>query len=154
MQLLDTPRVVSIEQGSDDPKVHASRLQDAYYNAYRAAEAVDHDAGLNVSCESPLSQMLSAGFRLADFWARRAYRLDRALRLVMESDALSAEQRAEIVAVLVGKKNLGRDKKLLSDAEWQIVVEYRRTDVPGKQMLRTLVKRIANSPANDEGGAR
>ena len=64
--------------------------------------------------------MFSEGRRLADFWERRACRLDRALRVALASDCVSEEQRSEIVAVLVGKKKIG-DKKLLSDPEEKLL---------------------------------
>jgi hypothetical protein len=150
--MLDTAQVVSIEKGFGDPKVHAQRIHDSYYQAFLAMQNAAVGAGLPVHCDSLFSQMFNAGHRLADFWQRRAHRLDRALRVALASDCVSDQHRAEIVAVLVGSKKLRRDKKLLSEAEGQLIADYRRMDTDGKQMLRTLLSRIANSTS--DGGGR
>jgi hypothetical protein len=85
-------------------------------------------------------QMYNAGRRFAEVWEVRAQRLERALRLVLASDLASEEQRADIVAVVCGRKYTGRDRKTLSTTEADLIRYYRAADADGKHMLRTMAQ--------------
>jgi hypothetical protein len=86
--------------------------------------------------------MLSAGHRYVEIWERRARAIERTLRTILASDALNDDDRAAVVAVLCGRSS-ARDPKLLTDVETALIEHYRETTTADKQMLRTLLARLA-----------
>lgn len=138
-----TPRVVSLDSAPDDPRIRAERARKEYHARMVEMSDQAREAGLPIDGLSPLGRMFHAGHSYAEVWERRAHRLDRALRMLLASDAPTAEQRADVAAVLFGRKAIGRDSKTLSAVEADLVADYRSMSTADKQMLRTLLDRLA-----------
>ena len=139
----NTQRVVSHDPALGDPRVRAERLRQEFYGMSGVLHEEARAAGLEIHGTSTLGQTFSAACRLASMWERRAHRLERTLRHLLASDALNDEQRAEAIDVLFGRKQIGRDRKTLSPRETQLLEHYRGIDADGKQMLWTLIDRLA-----------
>jgi len=85
----------------------------------------------------------------------RIRQLERTLRLTFESDSLTDDQRISILEVFHGKRGGRRDSRFLSESEEKLVQQYRRIDSVGRQMLRTLFARLAETSSvtsDEEGG--
>jgi hypothetical protein len=78
--------------------------------------------------------MFLACTRWCAYHERRIARLERTLHAALAADALTDEQRAEILA--------GKDARLLNDAEATLIRRYRSMDSSDRQMLRTLLARL------------
>lgn len=81
------------------------------------------------------------------FWERQAKTAMRKLRAVLASDALTDEDRQSILEGIHGRAAKALDAKLLSDAEYRMVSQYRTMDDAGRQMIRTLCDRLAGTSA-------
>jgi hypothetical protein len=108
-------------------------------------------AGLKTDGGSTLSQMLTAGFNVADYWERRAKRLGLVISNLLASDDLPPAFRERVNAALVGPlKAPSADLKLLSETEQRLIRQYRAMDVPARQLVRTLFDRLGRSPSVEE----
>lgn len=148
--------VVDFESAPTDPKARASRLDSAYYSAYDAMRDEAESLGLRTGCNSRLSALFSTGNRLAGHWRARADKLERALYAALACDALSDEERARIIEALHGRGGRRRDAKLLTETEIAVLQHYRESAPADKQMVRTLLARLAelNPAAGDERRTR
>jgi hypothetical protein len=150
-----TATIVPIKSASDAPPNEREReLYGVWRQAYDELREALTKAGWIVNRPQEPTQVQVILERLffgishyVDFHARRVKAVERALRAALASDAISDEQREDVLAVLYGAKGVGRDPKLLSEYESQLIDHYRTTDAAGKQMLRTLCKRLAQSSA-------
>jgi hypothetical protein len=135
--------VVQFTTPPADPKERGRRAEETYRAAYDAMSDEAKDAGLEVHGGSTLFRMFSAGLRCTEVWRLRVKALERALTNVLASDALPDEQRISALKVLHGEETVGRNPHLLSDAERRLIDHYRASAPADKQMLRTLVARLA-----------
>src|SRR4029077_7585130 len=132
----------------------AKALEDRFYNSYRIVEKSAVNAGLRVDGGSELNQWLYSAHAWKDFWERQTKRLDRTIRGLLASDNLTAEQRAMLIASLHGAApGFIVDPRLLTVFERRIIEQYRATDTAGKQMLRTLCQRLAQTRSEGINGA-
>jgi hypothetical protein len=134
-----------------DPKPRAKRAYEQYRAAWDVLENDLQEAGLPIDRRSHFANFWGSVIRLVDVWEHHARRLERALLALMSSDALTDEQRAEVVAVLYGTKKVGRDHKTLTDVELKMIQHYRAADAAGKNMIRTMAKLAAGAHLDAEG---
>lgn len=124
MQSPDTVRV-EVPALIHDPTEHEKRLKSKFW------QALKDDAGKSALLLYP------------EFLARRLRVLERTLRALLASGSLSDGERAHALALLYGAPGRFRDGKLLNEHEGKMIEAYRTMDTTGKQMLRTLLARLA-----------
>lgn len=90
----------------------------------------------------------NAHIQVVWFWERRAQNLEDQIRRVLACD-LSTEHRASLMEALTGKPSRARDARLLTESEASLIQSYRETDAAGKQLLRTLLKRLEQAAARE-----
>ena len=140
--------------GLPDPKPRARQVKDAFRAAYDRLQEDCRRTGMDIHGASALGDVFHRAHRMADFWERRAERLERVFRWLMASDHLTDEQRQDIAAVLMGKQATGRDPKMLTDFEAVLLTHYRAVGAADKQMLRTLVARLYGEAPSPRGRGR
>jgi hypothetical protein len=133
--------IVPLTATSDEPHQKANDALGAFRSAFWELHAQARDAGLRVDPSSPVSRLFRAGCRYAHAWERRATRLQRQLQAALASDALTDDQRAEIIRTLTG--NTRRDAKLLTASEREYLDELHALS----QADRAAVRRIARALA-------
>lgn len=79
------------------------------------------------------------------YWERRVRAAERVLRNMLASDALTDDQRRQIIATVYGEATTRRDEKILSAREARLIQQLRGTDSAGRQILYTLVDRLFTS---------
>jgi hypothetical protein len=146
------PRITLFDD-APDPSVRADRAHQAFRERYDILQEQLRSAGLPIDGSSAISAVLMSGLRLAEVWAARAKQLERTLRMILASDFISDSQRADVAAVLFGKKKVGRDSHALNEYEHQLIQHYRTADGAGKQMLRTMASLAATASERQKGGA-
>ena len=151
----------------------AERLSKAWHVATREVDESLHAAGLlpnpYISPGAPRDRMTGIhGLRcrewytvinLYGYWERQAVKYQSLLRRAMACDGIDDEQRSAILEGLHGLKARQMDSRVLSDAERRLVDNYRHMDDRDRQMLRTLVDRLASFADHEnartkEGGAQ
>jgi hypothetical protein len=91
-----------------------------------------------------------AGCQLVDYLERRVARLERAIRVIAESDhVLNEDQRRELLSGVYGPAMAARRRAVLSETERELVDHYRGMDAPGRQMLRTLCARLGSGQVSE-----
>jgi hypothetical protein len=122
-----------------------TRASGEYHRAWKVMENLAQDAGIIKfgNHENQLSRMFHAGHHVADILERRVKALEKILRDVLASDYATDEQRDALMRALHGRTSPGRDPKLLSETEAALVAHYRAMAQHDKQMLRTLLGRLA-----------
>jgi hypothetical protein len=152
--------LVPIETGQTSPSKRAEHLRDVWEQAMRAVDVALHAEGLLPNPYlSPGAAHLDgvhalrcrewgAVLDLVSYFERRIQQLERTVRNVLASDALSEDERRALHSAYGRKRH--DVTRALSEHEGQLLNDYRNIDAAGKQMLRTLCARLATS--NEPGG--
>lgn len=139
-------QLVVMKEAPTDPKDCERRVSEAYFSAWHELENALVAAGHRIETApayqhlaDPIGRLFTAAWRVSgDFkyvWEGRAKRLQRALNATLAVDSLTQEQRAAIISAMHGTTKVGRDPELFSDTELNLVVQYRRMDTAGRQMV-------------------
>ena len=140
MSLTLVSKTETAESGIEPTKT-AERLANRAF--YEAAFAL-RDATQKTPYREASEQLFRASCRYWRLWETRVRQLERALRAALASDALSEEQRAQIIRGLYdGRRVTVRDTKTLTADEAAMIERYRAMDPQGRRMLRTLVARLS-----------
>jgi hypothetical protein len=152
------PRVVHIGERQDTPLEREQRAHAELHEAREGFEQLMKAHGLDLrprksdgSLGSAYDRFEMAVYRAIQAADNRAKRAEATLRKLFERLDLSDEDRARVLAVLHGQRGGVRDGKRLTRCEAELIEHYRATDLAGKQMLRTLLQRLADS--SEKGGA-
>jgi hypothetical protein len=129
----------------EDHRDAIDRARENFRTAYDQMQRQAGSAGLEIHGKSTVARVLYAGRRYADAWERRVKALEKVLKDVLASDSATDEQREAMMRALCGRTSQGRDPKLLSEAEAALIAHYRASDAADKQMLRTLLARLARN---------
>jgi hypothetical protein len=81
----------------------------------------------------------------------RTFRLERQLRAALACDGLTDEWRLGVLRALYGKQ--GTVRAMISEADTKLLEDYRALDAAERQMLRTLIDRLARLHALAEDQA-
>jgi hypothetical protein len=82
--------------------------------------------GVGRSAGAPIYNLVHAATRLGSLWEHQAKRHQRMLQSALATDALTDEQRSEILTGLHGSTH--RDAKLLTESELELVEAYRQME--------------------------
>lgn len=89
----------------------------------------------------------------AQVWKSRAMRLEKALRNMLASDALSEEDRRRVLDVIAGRPGTpARDTRLLSPVDAEMVANYRRLSDSSRAAIRAIVNELAHA-SDEKAGA-
>jgi hypothetical protein len=154
---LSTP-VIAFESVESPPSKREERLRRQRADALNALHDAMIDAGLITSWlhdQTVLGRCVYSAWKAeSDFHSyleRRLRQFERTVRVILASDVVPDDQRERIRQVLFGKRNVGRDPKTLSEPERVMFDNYRSMDAAGRQMVRTLLERLAvTSTATDK----
>jgi len=151
--------IIPIETGPKlTPSKRAKRFYERWITASQATDVALHAAGLLQNPYlSPGAAQLTGVHALRcreqgaalEFWGyfeHRIHQFEHTIRTVLASDALTADERREMLSGVYGKALAKRHTAaLLSERESQLVEHYRAMDAAGRQMLQSLCARLATS---------
>jgi hypothetical protein len=144
--------VIPFDLGGADPHERKSMLRDRWIDATRAVEnaltatgAIEPGIpnGQSRGISRLLHQQFIAESNYVTFFENRITRLERTLRKILASDAIDGTQREEVFTVLLGRAKVGRDPKMLTDTEKELIENYRTMAVDEKQIIRTLARKLS-----------
>lgn len=139
--------VVSIHHSPTfDETKRGSALLEAKHRALQSLFAEIAASGGRASVKAALDQFNEAGWRCESYWKNRCLRLERELRAALTG--ADAGTRASALRAMYGRAGAARDPQVYTPTERDLVTRYRSYDDATRQMVRTLLARLAQS---DEG---
>lgn len=145
--------VVAIDAPRLDPNDRERRVRATHYDASQALTKGLRHLGL-LTGQDPCTSSTGIGLLLhvhdqaasayRTHFENRAQKAERVLRALLASDTLTADQRERVFNILTGEK-VGRDPKMLTKSEKQIIENYRAMDIPSKQVIRTLSAKLTKT---------
>jgi hypothetical protein len=149
--------VVPIETARKEPQAREKQLEQAWCEAENDLYAGLHAAGLldaahispgsDPNHQTPVERLLvrlwTAHCHLTRYHEGRIHRLEQTLRHTLARPAHTDASRTGVLQALYGPAGRRRDVNILTDVERRLFDNYRRINVAGKQMIRTLFAQLA-----------